>query len=236
MARAVSVSGCSAPETRSRTGTSAANWSRAPAASPACPVQEARLPRAVSVSGCSAPRVFLPGAQDLPLHGQRRRVATASAEVPGQLVHAVTGRVQRGLGVRQQRREHRPATRVLRVAGQRGSDYRGGGLPPGLRLLRRELVQGDRLDQPVHRDQSAPRRADQREPPQPRHRLIPRQLIGQQRNQHRRDQAHQSPRRQAGAQQQVQRDVLGRAARRQPQQPRRRARRPAARTPAPRWW
>ena len=39
------------------TGTSAAYWSRAPAASPVSPVQEARLARSVSVSGCSAPRV-----------------------------------------------------------------------------------------------------------------------------------------------------------------------------------
>ena len=80
---------------------------------------------------------LLPGAQDLLLHGQRRGVAAARAEVPGQLVHAVAGRVQRGLGMRQQRREHRPAPRVLRVAGQRGLDHRGGGPPPGLRLLRR---------------------------------------------------------------------------------------------------
>ena len=53
--RAVRVSGCSAPETRSRTGSSAAYWSRAAAGSPACPVQQARLPRAARVSGCSAP-------------------------------------------------------------------------------------------------------------------------------------------------------------------------------------
>ena len=52
----VRVSGCSAPRTRSRMGSSAAYWSRAPAASPASPVQEARLARAVRVSGCSAPR------------------------------------------------------------------------------------------------------------------------------------------------------------------------------------
>ena len=37
-------------------GSSAANWSRAPAASPACPVQRARLARAARVSGCSWPR------------------------------------------------------------------------------------------------------------------------------------------------------------------------------------
>ena len=56
LVRMVSVSGCSAPRTRSDTGSSAAYWSRAAAASPACPVQRARLARAVSVSGCSAPR------------------------------------------------------------------------------------------------------------------------------------------------------------------------------------
>ena len=37
--RLVKVSGCSGPSTRSATGSSAANWSRAAAASPACPVQ-----------------------------------------------------------------------------------------------------------------------------------------------------------------------------------------------------
>ena len=50
------VSGCSGPSTRSRTGSSAAYWSRAPAASTAFPVQEARLERSVKVSGGSGPR------------------------------------------------------------------------------------------------------------------------------------------------------------------------------------
>ena len=81
----VRVSGCSGPETRSRIGSSAANWSRAPAASPASPVQSARLARAVRVSGCSAPRVSLPGAQDLLLQVLRRGVVTALSEVPGEL-------------------------------------------------------------------------------------------------------------------------------------------------------
>ena len=49
------VSGCSGPRTRSRTGSSAANWSRAPAGSPASPVQRARSPRRCRVSGCSGP-------------------------------------------------------------------------------------------------------------------------------------------------------------------------------------
>ena len=52
----VRVSGCSGPRTRSSKNSSAASWSRAPAASPARPVQSARLPRAVRVSGCSGPR------------------------------------------------------------------------------------------------------------------------------------------------------------------------------------
>ncbi|HEY7880044.1 MAG TPA: DUF3237 family protein [Streptosporangiaceae bacterium] len=39
--RSARVSGCSAPRTRSSTGSSAAYWSRAPAASPASPVQVA---------------------------------------------------------------------------------------------------------------------------------------------------------------------------------------------------
>jgi NADPH-dependent curcumin reductase len=49
------VSGCSGPETRSRTGSSAADWSRAAAASPASPVQRASSCRLVRVSGCSGP-------------------------------------------------------------------------------------------------------------------------------------------------------------------------------------
>ena len=55
-ARVARVSGCSGPRTRSRTGSSAANWSRAAAGSPACPVQRARLAGSSRVSGCSGPR------------------------------------------------------------------------------------------------------------------------------------------------------------------------------------
>ena len=47
-------------ETRSSTASSAAYWSRAPAASPACPVQWARSARAIRVSGCSAPDTLHP--------------------------------------------------------------------------------------------------------------------------------------------------------------------------------
>jgi hypothetical protein len=53
LARVVRVCGCSVPRTRSRTGSSAAYWSRAPAASPASPARLARLWRVVRVSGCS---------------------------------------------------------------------------------------------------------------------------------------------------------------------------------------
>ena len=57
----------------------------------------------------------------------------------------------------------------------------------------------------------------------PRHRVIPCQLIGQQRHQHRPHQSIEILSCQAGAQRQVQREDFGRAARHQPQQPRRRA-------------
>ena len=43
------------------------NWSRAPAASPASPVQRARRPRVDRVCGCAAPRT-------LSLHRQQRDV------------------------------------------------------------------------------------------------------------------------------------------------------------------
>ena len=56
MPRALRVEGRPGPWTRSRMGSRAAYWSRAPAASPASPVQEARLPRALRVEGCSGPR------------------------------------------------------------------------------------------------------------------------------------------------------------------------------------
>ena len=46
---------CSAPSTRSKMGSSAAYWSRAPTASPAFPVQPAKAPRAITVIGCSGP-------------------------------------------------------------------------------------------------------------------------------------------------------------------------------------
>jgi hypothetical protein len=48
--RVVTVRGCSGPSTRSRMGSRAASWSRAPAASPASPVQRARLDRGVRQS------------------------------------------------------------------------------------------------------------------------------------------------------------------------------------------
>ena len=86
LARARSVSGSSGPKTRSSTGTSAANRSRALAASPACPVHRARLPRPTSVSGCSGPdtRAEAPAAGDpwrpgnSPCTRGRRRFSTCS--------------------------------------------------------------------------------------------------------------------------------------------------------------
>jgi hypothetical protein len=58
------VCGCSAPRTCSRRGSSAAYWSRAPAASPARPVQEASSWRVARVCGCSAPRTLLRSGPD----------------------------------------------------------------------------------------------------------------------------------------------------------------------------
>ena len=58
------VSGCSGPRTRSSTGSRSANWSRAAARSPACPVKRARLARAARGS-----RVFR--AEDSLLHRQQ---------------------------------------------------------------------------------------------------------------------------------------------------------------------
>lgn len=47
----VGVSGCLAPSARSMSGSRAAYWSRAPAGSPACPVEEARLARVARGKG-----------------------------------------------------------------------------------------------------------------------------------------------------------------------------------------
>src|SRR5205807_1944161 len=55
----------SGPSTRSSIGSSAANWSRAPAASPASPVQRARPLRSLRVNRCSGPSTpLLEGQQD----------------------------------------------------------------------------------------------------------------------------------------------------------------------------
>ena len=98
MARAVRVSGCSGPRTRSRTGSSAAYWSRAPAGSPASPVQRARLARAVRVSGCSGPRTRS-------THGQQRGELVAGPgripRLPGPAGEVAAG----GQGVRVLRAE-----------------------------------------------------------------------------------------------------------------------------------
>ena len=64
------VNGCSAPRTRSTTGSSAANWSRAAAGAPAFPVQRARL-----VAGGQGVPVL--GAQDALHHGQQHGVLVA---------------------------------------------------------------------------------------------------------------------------------------------------------------
>jgi len=53
--RVVRVCGCSGPPTRSNTGSSSANRSRAAAGSPASPVHRARLPRAVRVFRAKEP-------------------------------------------------------------------------------------------------------------------------------------------------------------------------------------
>ena len=127
----VRVSGCSGPRSRSRTGSSAASWSRAPAASPASPVQRARL--CADVQGV---RVF--GAEDPLADGQQRGELVAGpgrvARLPGPAGEVVPG----GQGVRvlgaedpladgQQRGELIPGPgRIPRLPGPDGKVVPGG--------------------------------------------------------------------------------------------------------------
>ena len=88
-ARAARVSGCSGPRTRSRTGSSAANWSRAAAGSPASPVQRARL-----CAGGQGVRVLR--AEDPLAHGQQRGELVPGGgrvpRLPGPAGEAAAGR------------------------------------------------------------------------------------------------------------------------------------------------
>ena len=92
------VSGCSGPRTRSSTGSSAANWSRAAAGSPASPVQRAR-----SCAGGQGVRVLR--AEDPLVHGQQRGELVAGGgrvpRLPGPVGEVVPG----GQGVRVLRAE-----------------------------------------------------------------------------------------------------------------------------------
>ena len=124
-ARAVRVSGCSGPETRSRMGSRAANWSRAPAASPAFPVQRARFVaggQGVGVLGAVVPAVPV-RVGDQREHVPGRRVAAAVPEAERDLPDADAGQVQDGAGVRQQQRARPPRARQA---------FRRPGSPPRL--------------------------------------------------------------------------------------------------------
>ena len=80
-----------------------------------------------------------------------RGIAPAVPQISGDPFHAVTARGQRCLGMRQQRGEHRPAILLLRIIGDRGLYYCGGGLPPRLGQPGGHLIGGDRLHQPMYR-------------------------------------------------------------------------------------
>ena len=130
--------------------------------------------------------------------------------------------VERGPGVRQQRRERRPVLPVPRLVRQGRLHQCAGRRPPGSAVHFGQLVQGHRLDQPVHRHRSRHGRADQGELAQLRRRVEGGEGIGQQRG----DGAGRigsagtvgSGGRVARRQQQAHRDVVGRVAGEQPQQ------------------
>ena len=124
--------------------------------------------------------------------------------------------------MRQQHRAHRPRRRQPRVGGDRRLDQGGGGLPPPVRLIGRQLGAGDGLHQPVHQHQPVPRRGDQRIPAQRGDRIPRRHRIPQQapdRGRHLRTEPARSP---VTGEQHRQRHRLGRQERQQPHQPRRR--------------
>ena len=140
VARVIRVCGCSAPRTRSCTGSSAANWSRAPAASPPPRSSAARWPRAVRVRGCSGPRTR---SCDWQQRGELVPGPGRVPRLPGPAGEAAPGgqgvRVLRAgypLADRQQRGELVPGPgRVPRLPGPVGEVVAG---HQGLRVLRAE--------------------------------------------------------------------------------------------------
>jgi len=95
--------------------------------------------------------------EDLPAHLKYplleiagSRITAAESDVAGDPLHAIGGTGESCLGVRQQRRENGPGSRVLRVIRDRGLDYSGGRLTPPCGYLLRHLIECDRLHQTVH--------------------------------------------------------------------------------------
>jgi hypothetical protein len=67
------------------------------------------------------------------------------AEVLSDPPHTVTGQIKHRAGMWQQRREHRPVRRLLRVLWEGGLDHGGSGLPPRLAQVGGHLVGSNRL-------------------------------------------------------------------------------------------
>jgi len=95
----VRAAGCSGPETRSRTGSSAANRSRAAAGSPASPVQRARHGQGGRIGRT---QILFPCVKDSLQQVEGSRVAAAIAEVFCDTPHAaaVAGEDTRAYGSR----------------------------------------------------------------------------------------------------------------------------------------
>ena len=88
-------------------------------------------------------------------------VIAAPSEVTGNSSHPGAGIGKSRLGVRQQGRACRPGPGRGGIAGDRGLDQDGGGLPPFAGQLGWHLIRGDGLDQPVQRHQPVAGRGDQ---------------------------------------------------------------------------
>ena len=156
--RSVRVPGCSGPEHPLAHRISAANWSRAAAGSPANPVNQASLCAGGQGIRVLRSRGLRSRACDDPAADRSRASVVATvAEVVCDPRQAVAVGVEVGLGVRQQRGEHRPGRGPLEVGGNRCLDQFGGCVCHPAASRARALRQRDGLHQPVNQDQPVPR-------------------------------------------------------------------------------
>jgi len=133
----------------------------------------------------------------------------------------LAGQVKDHLGVRQQRRVHRPGAGLLRIGGDRGLDQDRGGPLPLDGDVGGQLAEGDGLDQPVHQHQAIPGGGDQGVAAQRGDRIPGSERVTQQRPQDGSDARGKPVGDRRVGEQQGRGHRLGGQASQQPQQPRR---------------